>query len=144
MQLVEKSLDFINSELAKGQDIELLVKTKGGPETSHWVTVIGLGVNGDRVFLEVNDPDDKKTGAVEWEFDKAGNVVKGPAGTEYIRWAVAESFVPEPSTLLLLTCPVACMSLERCARQNLAVPKPPDDKSVALLQLVWVRNQQLR
>ena len=46
----------------------------------HWVTVVGYGVNGDRLFLAVHDPDDGKTGMVIWELERDGTFVN-PEGT---------------------------------------------------------------
>ena len=83
-----KAFDFIKSELLKGEDVEFLID-KPTPG-SHWVTVVGYGVNGDRLFIYVNDPDDdKEPGTAIWELDKNG-VFKSNKGTAM--WAVSESF----------------------------------------------------
>lgn len=87
-----KAFDFIKSELADKEDVEFLIGWPGGG--SHWVTALGTGQNGDRLFIEVNDPDDGKTGAVEWELKKDGTFVK-PKGK--MMWAVSES-VKKPYT----------------------------------------------
>ncbi len=93
-----KAFDFIAAELKAGEDVEFLIKWPGKNTGSHWVTVTGYGVNGERLFLYVNDPDDKKTGVAIWELDKLGNF-KSPKGTSM--WAVSES-VPEPGTIFLV------------------------------------------
>lgn len=90
-----KAFDFIKSEFADGEDIEFLIGWPGG-NGSHWVTVTGYKVNGDRLFLTVNDPDDGRTGSVTWELDRNGNFIK-PKGK--MLWAVSESHQePTPST----------------------------------------------
>ncbi|MBI5504767.1 MAG: hypothetical protein HY899_08180 [Deltaproteobacteria bacterium] len=81
-----KAYDFIKKELDAGEDVEFLIGWPGGG--SHWVTAIGYSANGDRLFLEVNDPDDGKTGAVEWELERDGDFVN-PKGS--MMWAVSES-----------------------------------------------------
>lgn len=91
-----KAFDFIKSEFDDGEDIEFLIGWPGGAG-SHWVTVTGYKINGDRLFLTVNDPDDGKTGGVTWELDRNGNFTK-PKGT--MLWAVSESYQePPPSTV---------------------------------------------
>lgn len=80
---------FIKEELAAGEDVEFLIAWPGGG--SHWVTAIGYGVIGNRLFLEVNDPDDGKTGPVDWELKPDGTFVN-PKGT--MLWAVSESYSP--------------------------------------------------
>jgi hypothetical protein len=90
-----KAFDFIKSEFDDGEDIEFLIGWPGG-DGSHWVTVTGYKINGDRLFLTVNDPDDGKTASVTWELDRNGNFKK-PKGT--MLWAVSESYVePAPGT----------------------------------------------
>jgi len=82
-----KAFDFIKSELKKGEDVEFLIWWPGGG--GHWVTVVGYAVKGNRLFLSVHDPDDKKTGIAVWELDKNGNF-KSPKGSA--GWAVSESY----------------------------------------------------
>lgn len=84
-----KAFDFIKSEFDAGEDVEFLIGWPGG-NGSHWVTVAGYKINGDRLFLTVHDPDDGKTGSVTWELDRNGNFTK-PKGT--MLWAVSESLV---------------------------------------------------
>jgi hypothetical protein len=84
-----KAFDFIAHELDTDEDVEVLVCCFGN--TAHWVTAIGYGVSDDRLFLEVNDPDDKKHGAVEWELQRDGNFVN-PTGLKLSR-AVSESLL---------------------------------------------------
>jgi hypothetical protein len=91
--------DFIKDELNDGEDVEFLILWPGLNARSHWVTAVGYGISGTRLFLDVNDPDDGKNGMVVWELDSAGNF-KSPKGTAL--WAVSESLVPEPATLFLL------------------------------------------
>jgi hypothetical protein len=92
-----KAFDWIKKEIEHGEDVELLVGWPTGG--AHWVTVIGVGVNGDRLFLEVNDPDDGKAGVAEWELKRDGTIIAPKSCT--VMWAVSES-VPEPSSLLFL------------------------------------------
>ena len=80
---------FIKEELAAGEDVEFLIAWPGGG--SHWVTAVGYGVIGNRLFLEVNDPDDGKTGPVDWELKPDGTFVN-PRGR--MLWAVSESYSP--------------------------------------------------
>lgn len=89
-----KAFDFIKSEYDAGKDIEFLIGWPGG-NGSHWVTVTGYKVNGDRLFLTVNDPDDGKTGSVTWELDRTGKFTK-PRGT--MLWAVSECYEKPKST----------------------------------------------
>ncbi|MEQ9460717.1 MAG: hypothetical protein RIG82_07185 [Phycisphaeraceae bacterium] len=91
--------DFIKKELKEGEDVEFLIGWTGSG--AHWVTAIGYGINGDRLFITVNDPDDGKTGMAIWELDKTGTF-KAPKGTAL--WAVSESYVPAPgaATSLIL------------------------------------------
>ena len=84
-----KAFDFIKNELKDKEDVEFLIGWPGGG--SHWVTALGTGQNGERLFIEVNDPDDGKTGAVEWELKKDGTFVS-PKG--FMMWAVSESVKP--------------------------------------------------
>lgn len=110
-----KAFDFIKSELTAGEDVEFLIKWPGKNTGSHWVTVVGYGVNGERLFLYVNDPDDKKTGVAVWELDKHGDF-KSPKGTSM--WAVSES-VPQPGTIFLLgTAMVAASAMRRRSPKN--------------------------
>jgi hypothetical protein len=96
-----KAYDFIKSELLEGEDVEFLIQWPGYTG-SHWVTVVGYAVNGERLFIFVNDPDDKKTGTAIWELDKNGTF-KSPKGKAM--WAVSESFtkneIPEFPTIAL-------------------------------------------
>jgi uncharacterized protein YihD (DUF1040 family) len=91
-----KAFDFIKSEFDAGKDIEFLIGWPNG-NGSHWVTVTGYKVNGNRLFLTVNDPDDGKTGSVTWELDRNGNFVK-PQG--HMLWAVSECYVKPASTTI--------------------------------------------
>ena len=105
-----QAFDFIARELDAGEDVEFLIDWPG--PGSHWVTAIGYAVNGNRLFLEVNDPDDGKTGAAEWELRRDGTFVN-PKGA--VLWAVSESpsslpvggftAVPSLVRLLLLVLP---------------------------------------
>ncbi len=105
-----KAFDFIKSELTAEEDVEFLIKWPGKNTGSHWVTVVGYGVNGERLFLYVNDPDDKKTGVAVWELDKHGDF-KSPKGTSM--WAVSES-VSQPGQFFLLgTAMVAASAMRR-------------------------------
>lgn len=99
-----KAFDFIKSELLKGEDVEFLIKWPGKDTGSHWVTVVGYAVKGERLFIYVNDPDDKKTGTAIWELDKKGDF-KSPKGTAM--WAVSESHQKKvPTTNPVLTAGV--------------------------------------
>lgn len=84
-----KAFDFIKQELKDGEDVEFLIDWPGTGTGSHWVTAIGYAVIGNRLFLEVNDPDDGKSGPVDWELRPDGTFVN-PRGT--MMWAVSESF----------------------------------------------------
>jgi hypothetical protein len=86
-----KAFDFIKKELDDGEDVEFLIDWPGGG--SHWVTAVGYGINGDRLVLEVKDPDDGKTGAVDWELKRDGTFVN-PKGT--MNRAVSESYAAPP------------------------------------------------
>jgi hypothetical protein len=83
-----KAYDFVKQEIDAGEDVELLVGWPGGG--AHWVTVIGYGKDGAKLTLEVNDPDDNKTGPVDWTITAAGAVTAPKAATVW--WAVSESF----------------------------------------------------
>ena len=113
-----KAFDFIVRELKAGEDVEFLIKWP--PDSTikgHWVTVVGYGVNGDRLFLYVHDPDYKKTGVAIWELDKQGNF-KSPKGTSWV--AVSES-VPEPATMYLVgTAILSAPILRRRVRRMLS------------------------
>jgi hypothetical protein len=89
-----KAFDFIKKEIDDGEDVEFLIGWPTG-NGSHWVTVVGYKVNGDRLFLTVNDPDDGKTGSVTWELKRDGEFIK-PKGI--MLWAVSESPIEEPTT----------------------------------------------
>jgi len=54
--------------------------------------VAAYAIDGDRLFLIVNDPDDGKTGSVTWELDRNGDF-KTPKGK--MLWAVSESYVKQ-------------------------------------------------
>lgn len=90
-----KAFDFIKSEFDAGEDIEFLIKWPGENTGSHWVTVAGYAIKGDRLFLSVNDPDDSKTGTVTWELKRNGDF-KTPKGK--MLWAVSESYVKPDDT----------------------------------------------
>jgi uncharacterized protein YihD (DUF1040 family) len=90
-----KAFDFIKSEYDAKEDIEFLIKWPGVNTGSHWVTVVGYAIDGDRLFLIVNDPDDGKTGTVTWELDRNGDF-KTPKGK--MLWAVSESYVKQDDT----------------------------------------------
>ncbi|KPL25448.1 MAG: hypothetical protein AMJ75_00965 [Phycisphaerae bacterium SM1_79] len=87
-----KAFDFIKREFDAGEDVEFLIKWPGVGRGSHWVTVAGYAIKGNRLFLNVNDPDDGKTGTVVWELDRNG-VFKTRKGK--MLWAVSESFVKQ-------------------------------------------------
>ena len=91
-----KAFDFIKSEYDAKEDVEFLIKWPGGATTgSHWVTVVGYAIDGDRLFLIVNDPDDGKTGSVPWELKRNGDFIT-PKG-KMLR-AVSESYVKPDDT----------------------------------------------
>ncbi len=90
-----EAFDFIKSEFDAGEDIEFLIKWPGVNTGSHWVTVAGYAIKGDRLFLSVNDPDDSKTGTVTWELKRNGDF-KTPQGK--MLWAVSESYVEPDDT----------------------------------------------
>jgi len=87
-----KAFDFIKSEYDAKEDVEFLIKWPGVNTGSHWVTVAAYAIDGDRLFLIVNDPDDGKTGSVTWELDRNGDF-KTPKGK--MLWAVSESYVKQ-------------------------------------------------
>lgn len=93
-----KTFDFIKKELKKGQDVELSVLWDGGG--AHWVTVVGyIDAGQDKKTLVVHDPDDKSDGNVYWKLKDDGAFTSFGGSTQV---AVAESPIPEPSTLLLV------------------------------------------
>lgn len=106
-----KAFDFIKSEYDKGEDIEFLID-RPGTTTSHWVTVVGYAVKGDKLYLDVHDPDDGKKGAVRWELKRNGDFVN-PKGK--MLWAVSES-IPEPASLSLLALGALALLRRRRAR----------------------------
>ncbi|MGB5924586.1 MAG: hypothetical protein WBH01_00610 [Dehalococcoidia bacterium] len=87
-----KAFDFACEYLNQGCDVEFLIDLPD-PKPMHWVTVVGCGWNGDRLFLAVNDPDDGKEGMAIWELDRSGAIVK-PANMGTAAWAVAECAIP--------------------------------------------------
>lgn len=91
------AFDFIVREMNAGEDVEMCINWPGGG--AHWVTVVGYGVNGDRLFLAVHDPDDGKTGTVTWELKRDGTFVN-PEGM--MNRAVSESYSP-PETIPTLS-----------------------------------------
>ncbi len=93
-----KMFDFIKEELANGQDIEMLINWPEGG--AHWVTVIDISFDGDKVTVTVIDPADatgtsEKPHATKWCADRDGNFT-APKGTA--NRAVAESPKPPPPT----------------------------------------------
>lgn len=98
-----KAFEFIKKEVARGQDVELLVKWPGSDTGSHWVTISGYATSSDgKAILLVHDPDDGKTAEVVWELEVNGDgdvtgKVKSPAEATML-WAVAESPVANIGT----------------------------------------------
>jgi len=100
------SWDWLQSEFEKGQDIELMTDT-------HWVVMDGF-INWDDVHLFSYRDDPFQKGAATtaaqqaiidnrhvWTYFSNGSVNIGN-GNETLRAAIAESPVPEPSSLFLL------------------------------------------
>ncbi len=92
-----KTYDFMVKQLAKGQDVELLILWPGGG--GHCVTVTGYAIALGRAFVFVHDPDDKKTAKVVWEFtvDSLGRITGNITAPRACKaaWAVAESPRPD-------------------------------------------------
>ena len=108
-----KAFDFISSELGAGEDVEFLVGWPVGG--SHWVTVIGAGVNGDRLFLDVMDPDDQFEGPVKWELNRNGEILA--PNKARAMWAVSES-VPAPAPLPLFGVATAFSYAKKLRKYN--------------------------
>jgi hypothetical protein len=99
-----KLFDFIKEELAKGQDVEMLIVWPGGG--AHWVTAVDISFDGaGNVTVSVIDSDDGRGTAArayvaEWKA-KINGTFSSPAGTA--GWAVAESPDPTLVTLIFFT-----------------------------------------
>lgn len=88
-----KAFDFACRQHNAGQDVEFLIDLPD-PRGMHWVTVVGCGVNGNRLFLAVNDPDDGKEGTALWTLQRDGTIVDPPEMGK-AAWAVAECPKPD-------------------------------------------------
>lgn len=116
------TIDFLASELKAGEDIEIAIKAATGP--GHYLTLTGLAFNtatgtGTITFV---DPNGGKVGTANITREAGENV---SIVTDYtindlptrIVGAVAESPVPEPSTVLLVgTAVVGALALVRRRR----------------------------
>lgn len=99
---ISTSLASIEAEMKKEQDVELFIKNlvDGG---GHVVTLVGIRTFGPEHGAQIAfvDPGDRKNQIQEAWVSSTGIIDTGVYALYEIRYAVAESVVPEPSTLTL-------------------------------------------
>jgi hypothetical protein len=109
------SLANILTEMAKGQDVELvIVFPDGGAHALTLVGILSLGPLGAGIAF--NDPADGIDGsAVSW-LNPDGDFVYGEYAGAHLAFAAAESFVPEPASLTLMALGLATALCFKCGR----------------------------
>jgi hypothetical protein len=96
------TLADILTEMNKGQDVELVITPKG-KNWGHMVTVVGVLTTPFGTGFAISDPDDGKAGQTSFFWaDANGQISRGTYSGWELKWAWAESPVPEPGTLALL------------------------------------------
>ncbi len=99
----------IVAEMVKGQDVEINIAPLGR-NWGHLVTLVGvfdLGALG--VGIAFNDPDDGKTQTRTAWVSADGVIQVGAYAGSEIRFAFAESVVPEPGTMVLALTGAICV-----------------------------------
>lgn len=98
------TLADIIAEMNKGQDVELVITPKG-KNWGHMVTLVGALNTPFGTGLAFSDPDDGTTGQTSFLWaDAAGQISRGTYAGWELKWAWAESPIPEPTSLVLFAC----------------------------------------
>jgi hypothetical protein len=112
-------LGFIERELRAGEDVEISIANAG---VGHFLTLTGVTFEGEtrqRGQLAFIDPIGGRPGTTDFRIDANGEIrttyILG-AQIAFVRHAVSESPVPEPSTLTVLAAGVIVVSSWRTYR----------------------------
>jgi hypothetical protein len=105
----EITLAQILDEMNKGQDVELVITPKG-KNWGHMVTLVGVLQTPFGAGFAMSDPDDGHAGQTSFLWaDPAGQIKRGTYAGWELKWAWAESPIPEPASLALFA--IGCIAV---------------------------------
>jgi len=91
------------AELQRGQDVEINIRwidASGKDRGGHWITLIGLSMDAEVLFVDPDDGGEQVNQAqLVFRDDGTLNITSYPTDN-FVALAVAESVVPEPSSVL--------------------------------------------
>ncbi|MEJ5251886.1 MAG: PEP-CTERM sorting domain-containing protein [Chthonomonadetes bacterium] len=98
------TFDFVKKEIEAGEDVELRIQYKkadGSNDGGHWITAVGWFDDGTKKKLFFKDPLTGGDTIDEYELD--GTRIKNYkyGARAYISFAVSQSVIPEPGTMVL-------------------------------------------
>jgi hypothetical protein len=106
------TLAQILEEMNKGQDVELVITPKG-KNWGHMVTLRGVFTTPFGTGLAFSDPDDGKPNQTSFLWaDANGQIARGTYAGWELKWAWAESPIPEPASMAVMAL-VGALLLKR-------------------------------